>query len=125
LRIIEVLSSPLPRPGDVKLEAHLSGEGFVGASSAWVDAEALRKFSSQLAEITEHFRGAAVLDSMSPGELSLHLAPANGRGYVRVAVALADSLDGERWVVSGGFEVELSAVAALQRWADAPRVEDA
>jgi hypothetical protein len=125
LRVTEVLSSALPRPGDLRLEARLSGEGFEGASSAWVDADTWRAFASQLADLVAHFRGVAVLESMSPGEMSLHLAPANGRGYVRVAVALAGFVTGERWAISGGFDVELSAAAALQRWAEVPSGQDA
>jgi hypothetical protein len=125
LRIAEVVPTELPGHCDVRLEASLHGKGFAGASSAWVDADVFRGFSLELTELVTHFHGEAVLESISLGDLSLRLVPANGRGYVRVEVSLAEGSAGTRWGISGSFDVELAAVAALLRWAEAPRVEDA
>ena len=125
LRIAEIVSSELARPGDVRLEARLFGEGFAGVSSAWIDADVFRGFSLSLRDLVTHFRGDAVLESISSGDLLLRLAPANGRGYVRVEASLAEGTVGPRWAISGGFDVELAAVAGLLHWAETPRVEDA
>jgi hypothetical protein len=119
------MSTELPGHSDVKLAAGLHGEGFAGASSAWVDADVFRGFALELGELVTHFHGDAVLESISPGDLSLRLSPANPRGYVRVDVSLAEGAVGARWAISGSFDVALAAVAALLRWAEAPRVEDA
>jgi len=53
-------------------------------------------------------KGLAKLVSMSPGEMSLSLSPANSRGYILVRFEGSKSLP-FKCSMSGAFEVELAA----------------
>lgn len=125
LRVTEMNPDTLPRPGDARLEASFRVDDFSGRCTCWVDGGDLRRFATALRELYTRFRGTASLESMSPGELSLSLVPANSRGYVRINVSLSKSEVGGQRAASGSFEVELPALAPLLSWAESPYVEDA
>jgi hypothetical protein len=123
LEIVKTYIAPpnSERPGDTRLEVSFQVQGFSGSSSCWVEDESLREFHSAASDIYNHFRGGALLESMSPEELHLSLSIANPRGYVLVQVTL-----GKRFPacsVSGSFEVPLQDVFLLAEWANSKSVE--
>lgn len=92
------------------VRAAASSNGFSGESEAWVFTEHFEGFCKSLASLNEALKGEAVLESMSPNELSLKLASVNSRGYLGVSGMIGHlflSENSDYWhSVSFGFEFE-------------------
>ncbi len=120
LLITEVASSRLPSAGDIRVDVKTQIESFVGSGSCWIEEATLRAFSAATKQLLSSFQGSARLESISAGEFSLSLSPANSRGYVLVQVAISKSTPFPR-AISGEFECELSALAHIVSWSEAAR----
>jgi hypothetical protein len=122
LHITDITAPDSPRPGDVRIEFNASVGGFAGRGSCWVAAEHFQTFASAVRQLYLSSKGLAKLVSMSPGEMSLSLSPANSRGYILLRFEGSKSLPFE-CSMSGAFEVELSALARLVSWSERPHIE--
>jgi len=116
LKITETVPPGLPCGGDLRVEAWASVSAFVGHGDCWIEAEQFRSFAASVETLYRHFDGRAELNSISPGEFSLTLSPANPRGYVLVQVAIRRQHPVQA-SMSGAFEVELPGLAELVTWA--------
>ena len=122
LRITDINAADSLRPADVRIEFSASVDSFEGRGSCWVAAEDFEAFAVDVRQLYLSSKGLAKLVSMSPGELSLSLSPANSRGYILVRFEGSKSLP-FKCSMSGAFEVELSALARLVSWTERPYVE--
>ena len=113
---VEIIPLNLPCPGDTRLQVALRIHDFSGAATCWVAAPSLHEFRNAVAALFEKFDGDAVLESLSPDEFYLALAPANPRGYVNVKVQLRRQFP--ECCVSGSFEVPLQEISAIADWVD-------
>jgi hypothetical protein len=118
IRITEILSDQLPRAGDLRLEVEARIGGFSGDGHCWVGAPDFLIFSAQLSQLYENFKGVARLESMSPGQLSFSLSPANSRGYVQVKVGISRLMP-VKLSMTGEFAIELGSLASAVAWAEA------
>ena len=118
IRITEILSDQLPRAGDLRLEVEAGIGGFSGDGHCWVDAADFLAFSAQLSQLYENFKGVARLESMSPGQLSFSLSPANSHGYLQVKVVIS-RLTPVKLSMTGEFEIELGSLVSAVAWAEA------
>jgi hypothetical protein len=125
LRVTAVNSDALPRPGDLQIEASFRVDTFAGTSTCWVDAAAFQVFANSLRSLYTSFQGSALLESLSPGDFSLSLNPANARGYVSISVLIRKRTATGPRAASATIEVALAVLEPLVRWADSPHVEDA
>jgi hypothetical protein len=66
----------------------------------------LQRSTGAVESLYERFEGSATLTSISLGEPSLSLIPANSRGHVSVRIAIAPIMPPE-CLMAGAFEVEL------------------
>lgn len=105
--------------GDIRIEIQASVGEFSGKTTCCVEAHEMKRFSSSLSQLYSSFQGTAQLHSISPGELSLPLSPANSRGYVLIQVALAKLISPQR-TFSAEFEVDLPSLAPLLAWSRNP-----
>jgi hypothetical protein len=121
LLITEVVPSGMPSEGDVRIEAKAQINGFVGFGSCWVGAREFKAFSIAAKQLLSSSKGIARLESISPGEFSLSLSPANPRGYFSVQVAISKRSPAP-CAMSGTFEVEPPSLTQLVPWSQAPRV---
>ena len=96
----------------VKLEAAVRSNGFCGQSSSWVFMENMERFCKALISLNNTLKGNASLESISPEELSLIIAPVNLRGYLGVSGLIGHhfySENTDHWhSVNFGFEFEPS-----------------
>ena len=115
----EVVPSGLPSAGDVRVEVKASIDGFIGSGACWIEEPTLRAFATSCKQLLSSFQGSAHLESISPGEFSLSLSPANSRGYILVQVAISKSAPYTR-STSGAFECELSAMSNITSWSEKP-----
>lgn len=122
LHITEVAPPTLPSAGDVRLEIKASIGGFTGFASCWIEAQTMKTFSAGVSRLSASLQGSALLNSMSPGEFSLSLSPANSRGYTLVQVEMAKRIPVQR-AMSGGFEVELPSLTQLVAWSENPNAD--
>jgi len=121
LRITDILPQDSPRPGDVELTSIASVYGFSGSASCSIEEPVFKAFAAAVQRLHARIEGSATLTSMSRGELSLSLAPANPRGYVSVRIAIARIASPE-CSMTGTFEVELPDLAELVNWAQSPQI---
>ncbi len=121
LLITELVPSGLPSEGDVRIQVKAQIHDFVGSGSCWVEEPNFRSFSVNIDQLFSSFQGSAQLESISPGEFSLSLSPANSRGNILVQVTMSKSLPFPR-AMSGTFEIELPALEPLISWSETPRV---
>jgi hypothetical protein len=124
ISILEIAPRGLPSAGDVRLKITASIDGFAGWADCWVEEREFKRFAGAVSHLYSTFQGEAVLCSMSPGEASLSLSPANSRGYVLVQVTVAKRLPFQ-CSMSGCFEAELQAVAEIASWRDTPPLPQA
>jgi hypothetical protein len=104
LRITDVLSSGLPRAGDIRMEFAAAIHGFTSSGNCWVSAEEFEVFAAAVRRLNSAFHGRAKLASLSPSELFLSLSPSNSRGYVLVSFSASKSHPFS-CSMSGEFEV--------------------
>lgn len=119
LIITEVVPPGLPAEGDIRMEVKASINSFTGFGSCWVEAREFEAFSMAAKELLSSFQGSARLESMSQGEFTLSLSPANSRGYVSVQVGISRRLP-VQCAMSGAFEVELPSITHLVPWLQDP-----
>lgn len=122
LRITDITATDSPRPGDIRIEFSASVESFAGRGSCWVAAKDFETFATAVRQLYLSSKGQAKLVSMSPGEMSLLLSPANSRGYILMRFEGSKSVP-FKCSMSGAFEVELSTLARLVSWSERPHVE--
>lgn len=119
LNITAVVPPGLPSEGDVRMEIKASINSFTGFGSGWVEAREFEAFSKAVEQLFSSFQGSARLESISPGEFTLSLSPANSRGYVSVQVEISRRLP-VQCAMSGAFEVELPSITQLVSWLQDP-----
>jgi hypothetical protein len=102
--------APVPNVGDVDVTARVSSFGFGGSCTCTVFAAELTAFLLAVQALASSGSGSASLFSMSPGELTLTLEPANGRGYLLASGSVGRHVVAENGVVwhstTFGFTVE-------------------
>lgn len=84
LTVLSVAIEPLNAAGDVCLNASVDSQGFTGTVVAWVLGPAMDEFLAELRRLYDTFSGDAHLESMSPGEIDLHIRRGDAAGHVRV-----------------------------------------
>lgn len=104
--------------GDLKLSVSLLAHDFSGATSTWVSGDALRTFIQELAGLESSRKGAAALESMSPGELAIRLSAITNRGHLAVTGRVARRVRGREGgpyshSVEFGFEIEPTELPAI------------
>jgi len=122
LRITEIIPSHLPAAGDLRLECKASIDGFAGSGWCWVYASNFEAFATAVEQLHDRFDCTATLASISPGQFSLSLAPANSRGYVLVQISIGRIVPTVR-SMAGAFEVDLPALAELNSWTKNPPID--
>jgi hypothetical protein len=115
--------SPAIAPGDVELECSASICGFSGSVTCWAAASALQGVRTAAQALYARCEGRAALVSMSPGELSLTLVPADASGHVNVRIAIARITPPE-CSMTGEMTVELPDLAELVNWSRSPQIEN-
>jgi hypothetical protein len=121
LLITDILRSESLGSGDLRIEYEASVDNFAGKGWCWVTADDFHAFAVAARQILTSFNGRAKLTSMSPGEMSFSLSPANSR-YVLVQFAGAKTQP-LPCSMSGAFEVELAALVPVVAWAEHPQRE--
>jgi hypothetical protein len=79
----------LPTPGDTRLSVAIESQGFAGRGSTWVEASRLAAFVAELRELEASRRGAAEVESISPGEFRLRVWATDRAGHVALAGRLS------------------------------------
>ena len=74
LSIYELSLPPLPLPA-IGLHARAMIDGFAGTQRAWFELADVARFAHELEGVHKGVADAAVLDSMTPGELQLTIVP--------------------------------------------------
>jgi len=92
LRVTEEEPPGSPTAGDVRLEVEALINGFAGSGTCWVSGRDMQAFAVTLERLYSAFDVSVTLRSLSPGEFSLSLTPANARGYVLVEINISKHL---------------------------------
>jgi hypothetical protein len=106
--------------GDYLVLIEVRRHGFSGRSDTWIIREALLAFVRDLARLEEVRRGAATVESISPGELRLEVRATDSAGHMAVGgmVGYRHS-DGETALTFAPFEFDPSMLPTLVRDAQA------
>ncbi len=115
----------------IEVEVEARTRGFGGHAPVWLATDAVAAFAEALNELERTRKGAAQLESMSPGALRLTLSSMDASGHLMLQFTLKRSvLVGDRprtahTELSGAFELEPRSlpelVAALRALAIKPR----
>lgn len=76
--------SSLPSCGDALIGIAVSSNGYSGKNQVWVAKQELDLFAASLKELEKIRKGEAVLNSMSPDELSLKVYSYDSVGHMAV-----------------------------------------
>jgi len=102
----------LPSQGDAYLTVSVSSNGYTGQNDLWVDQRAFRAFCSALVALEKNRKGEAILESMSPDELSLRVHSVDSCGHMAVSGITGYDVQREhrlfRHSVQFGFEFDPS-----------------
>jgi hypothetical protein len=71
----------VPGAGDTCFSAHVRYGSFSAETTAYVEAGEIQSFSEELRRVEEARQGAAVVESMSPGELRLEIRITDRAGH--------------------------------------------
>lgn len=113
-------TEPHDAPGDLRLLVRVKRHHFCGEVDAWVEQRAWFGFTQDLTILEQERQGAARLEGMSPGELSLSLRSLDGAGSVGVEGAIGyRSFDGEVELRFSVFAFDPSQLVAFAREARA------
>ncbi len=74
----------LPSKGDAYITIRLHSNGYAGQNDLWVSHKSLCSFCRNLIELENKRKGETVLESMSPGELSLQIFSIDSLGHMGV-----------------------------------------
>lgn len=106
----------LQSDGDARLSIVVQSHGFSGRNHCWTARAALRDFAEQLAQLDRSLKGAAKLESISPGELDLHVRTVSPLGHMVVvgsaARRLRDDYESYLHSVAFGFEIDATQLSA-------------
>jgi hypothetical protein len=94
INVVERSALELPRGGDVNLSVTVASSGFAGATTVWVDAEALASFLQRLRALDRDRAGAAVLEGMSPGAFQLEIRAVGVLGHMAIDVVISRRVRG-------------------------------
>jgi hypothetical protein len=110
---IEFVESDMERYPSVCVKVQVKDRGFSGYNkSIWIVLDDFNKFIEQLKELDQSRRGTAELHSMSPGELSITIAPVDRAGHLMLKYCLSrTTIDGpfHEWIslsVTGRFDLD-------------------
>jgi hypothetical protein len=84
LDLVSQKDEDLPSKGDAYISIKLSSAGFSGENSLWVMSESICAFCRALMELEKTRRGSAVLESISPGELTLIIRNIDRAGHMGI-----------------------------------------
>lgn len=74
----------LPSRGDAYVTIRLHSNGYAGQNDLWVSQESLCGFCRDLVKLEKQRKGKSLLESMSPGELSLQIFSIDSLGHMGV-----------------------------------------
>jgi hypothetical protein len=81
--------STVQRRRDMRVGVTIGSHGFRGhMEDVWIDDLALTQFLGHFNALIESLQGTAVLESMSPDEFHLEIAPLDSRGHFQIAASL-------------------------------------
>ncbi len=84
LDLVQEEGATLPSRGDAYVTLRVSSAGFSGHNDLWVFSQSLSSFCLSLVSLERDRRGEAVLESISPGELSLRIRSVDRAGHMAI-----------------------------------------
>jgi hypothetical protein len=101
---IEQTPEGVPGFGDTRFSVRVRCNSFSGETTGYIEAGKLREFAEELRRVEEARRGAAAVESMSPGELLLEVRITDRAGHAAVIGQVG------RWSFRGLERAHLSVV---------------
>lgn len=74
----------LTHRGDAQLSCSISSHGYSGKNESYILTEDFTQFCQHLLQLQKTLKGAAVLNSMSPEELYIKIAPLDSLGHLLI-----------------------------------------
>src|SRR5262245_52584130 len=90
----DVEGSDSPRVGDICLVVSVHFGDFSGRVRAWVEQRSWAGFLDQLRELEQRREGAAILEGISPGTLSLNVRVTDRAGHMAVQGLIGERTTG-------------------------------
>jgi hypothetical protein len=110
--------SSLPSCGDALIGIVVSSNGYSGKNQVWVAKQELELFSAVIIKLEKNRKGEAVINSMSPGELSLRVYSYDSVGHMAIEGITGHPVIGSvtcKHSVQFGFTIEPEQLVKLSK----------